>query len=380
MTILYRISRWTGRPQVILFFAMLGVGDRALAIKLPSGFVHETVVEEFAGGSTLAFAPNGTLFVATQEGNVFTIEDGTLSDEAVLSLEVDANGEHGLTGMVFDPEFAQNGYLYVYYTALEPNIHQRVSRFTIREGQATDEKILIEADDARGSVFHSAGALAFGPDHKLYIGIGDNGGLPSGANAQNLTTLFGKVLRIDPDGTIPTDNPFFAASAGKEKAIWAVGLRNPYSFDFDRVSGRFLIGDVGSTKFEEINEGFAGKNYGWPQYEGPETARGFESPIFSYAHGPVTSTSEGCAIVGGAFYSPTTMTFPQTYAGKYFFADYCSNWIQALDLRTGNATVFATQLKANPTVLRLGPDGALYYMSKWNEGIFRIQYKPNPTR
>lgn len=345
---------------------------------LPKGFKFSVVLEDFSDvPSTMAFSPDGRLFAATQDGQIYTVENGATSEEPILSLDVDSTGEHGLVGLVFDPGFAKNHFFYVYYTALAPEIHQRVSRFTLNNDHADDEKTLLEIDNAGRSIFHAAGALEFGPDGYLYVGVGDNGGLPARENSQSLKTLFGKILRIGSDGSIPQDNPFSATAQGQYRAIWATGFRNPYSFSFAPESNRFWINDVGAVSWEEINEGVIGHNYGWPSSEGPTQTAGIHAPVFSYAHGPTSSATEGCAIVGGVFYPPRTGSFPPEYRGKYFFTDYCNNWVRTIDPQTKQVSDFARHLKANPSVLRVGPDGALYYMSRWQHGIHRIQYEPN---
>src|SRR5205085_4204792 len=131
----------------------------------------------------------------------------------------------------------------------------------------------------------------------------------------------GKILRINADGSIPTDNPFLSQTTGTNRSIWALGLRNPFTFSFDPVSGRMFINDVGEVTWEEINDGIAGSNYGWPTTEGYTSDSRFRSPLYAYGHGG--GNDLGCAITGGDFYNPSTSQFPAEYAGKYFFADYC---------------------------------------------------------
>jgi glucose/arabinose dehydrogenase len=134
--------------------------------------------------------------------------------------------------------------------------------------------------------------------------------------------VLGKMLRLNADGTIPTDNPFFGSTTGKNRAIWAMGLRNPFTFAFKPASSMMFINDVGQNTWEEIDDGVAGANYGWPTTEGPTTDPRFNAPRYAYDHSTGT-----CAITGGAFYVPMTMQFPADYAQDYFFADFCGNWI-----------------------------------------------------
>src|SRR4029453_15744876 len=157
--------------------------------------------------------------------------------------------------------------------------------------------------------------------------------------SQTLTNLLGKMLRINSDGTIPSNNPFFGTATGNNRAIWALGLRNPFTFSFQAGTGRMFINDVGQKTFEEINDGIAGSNYSWPNTEGPTSDPNFRSPLLWYGHGNGPTT--GCAITGGAFYNPSTTQFPASYVGKYFFADLCSGWIRLMDPADNTATGFA---------------------------------------
>jgi glucose/arabinose dehydrogenase len=217
------------------------------------------------------------------------------------------------------------------------------------------ETILLELDNLSSATNHNGGALHFGLDGKLYIAVGENA---IGSNSQSLSNLLGKVLRLNKDGTIPTDNPFFGTATGKNRAIWALGLRNPFTFTFQPGSSRMFINDVGESTWEEIDDGIAGSNYGWPITEGPTSDPRFRAPRFSYGHGAGGTT--GCAITGGAFYNPSAAVFPSSYVGKYFFADYCSNWIRVLDPATNTAASFASNV-SGPVDLRVHTDGALYY-------------------
>ncbi len=163
--------------------------------------------------------------------------------------------------------FEVNGYVYVYYTATTPTVHNRISRFTANGDVAVtgSEVIIFDLDNLSSATNHNGGALGFGADGKLYAAVGENA---NPTNAQSLANLHGKILRINKDGSIPTDNPFYTAATGKNRAIWALGLRNPFTFAFHPSDGRLFINDVGGGAAEEINEGVAGANYGWPETEG----------------------------------------------------------------------------------------------------------------
>src|SRR5438309_10660969 len=323
----------------------------------------------------MAFAPDGRLFVCQQGGQLRVIKNGSLLSTPFVSLTVDSSGERGLLGIAFDPNFATSHYLYVYYTVATSPIHNRLSRFTAAGDTAVpgSEAIILELDNLSSATNHNGGAIHFGPDGKLYIGVGENA---NGANSQTLSNLLGKMLRINSDGSIPTDNPFYNTATGSNRAIWALGLRNPFTFAFRPGTGRMFINDVGESTYEEINDGIAGSNYGWPITEGPTSNPAFRSPIYFYGHG--TSDTTGCAIVGGAFYNPPVPQFPSSYTGKYFFADLCNGWIRVFDPATGTATAFATGI-SSPVDLQVGPDGALYYLAQGSGGqVFRISALSGP--
>jgi glucose/arabinose dehydrogenase len=317
----------------------------------------------------MEFAPDGRLFVCLQAGQLRVIKNGSLLATPFLSLSVDSSGERGLLGVTFDPNFANNHYVYVYYTVPTSPIHNRVSRFTAAGDVAASgsEVVLLNLDNLSGATNHNGGGLHFGSDGKLYISVGENA---NGANAQTLSNLLGKMLRINSDGSIPTDNPFYNTASGNNRAIWALGLRNPFTFGFQPGTGRLFINDVGQSTWEEIDDGFAGANYGWPITEGPTNNPAFVSPIYYYGHGSTDTT--GCAIVGGTFYNPPNSQFPSAYTGKYFFSDLCSGWIRVFDPAAGTASGFATGIDT-PVDLDVGPDGALYYVARGSSGqVFRV--------
>jgi len=346
----------------------------AIAANLPTGFTEVQVGGNLSGSLTaMAFAPDGRLFVCQQGGQLRVIKNGVLLSTPFVSLTVDSSGERGLLGIAFDPNFATNHYLYVYYTVATSPIHNRVSRFTAAGNTAApgSEIVILNLDNLSSATNHNGGAIHFGPDGKLYIGVGENA---NGANAQSLSNLLGKMLRINADGTIPPDNPFYNTATGNNRAIWALGLRNPFTFAFQPGTTRLFINDVGESTYEEINDGIAGSNYGWPITEGPTSNSAFRGPIYFYGHG--TNNVTGCAIVGAAFYNPPVPQFPSSYSGKYFFADLCNGWIRVFDPSAGTATGFATGI-VNPVDLHVGPDGALYYLARGSGGqVFRISALP----
>ncbi|MDX6611090.1 MAG: hypothetical protein QOD75_276 [Blastocatellia bacterium] len=361
----------------LALLAILGLVP-AMSATLPANFSETLIASGLSNPTAMALAPDGRIFVCQQGGQLRVIKTGALLATPFVSLTVDSNGERGLLGVAFDPSFASNQFVYVYYTATTPQIHNRVSRFTASGDVAAagSEVVLLDLNNLSGATNHNGGAIHFGPDGKLYIAVGENA---NPANSQTLSNLLGKLLRINSDGTIPADNPStFSGIAGSptgvNRAIWSVGLRNPYTFKFQPGTARLFINDVGQNTWEEINDGIAGSNYGWNTCEGfcsPANAN-FRDPLFEYAHTGTAATS-GCAITGGDFYNPTFAQFPGDYVGKYFFADFCNGWIRRFDPATNTAVDFASAI-SNPVDLLVAPDGSLYYLARGSSSVFRVQY------
>jgi glucose/arabinose dehydrogenase len=341
------------------------------AATLPSGFTQAVVASGISNPTAMAFAPDGRLFVCQQGGQLRVVKNGALLATPFLTVSTDTNGERGLLGVAFDPSFASNGFVYVYYTVPGSPPHNRLARFTASGDVAVSgsQVILLELNNLNATN-HNGGAIHFGPDGKLYIAVGENA---VSSNAQTLSNLLGKILRLNKDGTIPTDNPFYTSATGTNRAIWARGLRNPFTFDFSPFTGRMFINDVGESTWEEIDDGVAGSNYGWPTCQGNCSTAGMRNPIHQYSH------SGACAITGGVFYNPPTATFPSSYVGSYFFADYCGGWIHVLDPDAGNAvTGFATGL-SSPVDLKVGPEGALYWLERGTNAVYKISYASAPS-
>ena len=344
------------------------IGFSLRAATLPAGFIETQVGGTLTPGrpTAMAFAPDGRLFVCLQTGQLRVIKNGALLANPFVSLTVDSFGERGLLGIAFDPSFASNQFVYVYHTVPGTPAHNRVSRFTANGDVAAvgSETAILDLDNLSDATNHNGGAIHFGPDDKLYVAVGENA---NAANAQTLSNRLGKLLRINADGSIPSDNPFFGVASGANRAIWALGLRNPFTFGFQPGTGRLFINDVGQNTWEEINDGIAGSNYGWSICEGfcsPPNAN-LRDPLFEYGHGMGSTT--GCAIVGGAFYNPAINQFPASYTGKYFFGDLCSGWIRLFDPSNNTASAFATGI-STLVDLKVGPEGSLYYLAQGNGG------------
>lgn len=296
----------------------------------------------------IANAGTADLYIVEKPGRIQLMPDGTLSGRRTfLNIQdrvLDNGGEQGLLGLVFHPDYESNGYFYVNYTTGAGAGTTRISRFSRSVDDSTladadSERILLEIEQPFAN--HNAGDLAFGPDGYLYIALGDGG---SGGDPQDLgqnrQRLLGKMLRIDVDQgetyVIPPDNPFAMTEETLDE-IWAIGLRNPFRFSFDRQTGDLWVADVGQNAFEEINRQPAasagGENYGWRCYEGnaafdesgncPE-ASVLTFPVFDYAHeGP----NCGGSVTGGFVYRGTANP---TLQGLYIFADFCLSEIYAL--------------------------------------------------
>jgi len=278
---------------------------------------------------------SGRLFIVEQPGRIRILKDGQMLETAFLDIRdrVGSNGsEQGLLGLAFHPRFAQNGYFFVNYTDLNGSTH--IARFNASGASADPASEITLLVVRQPFANHNGGALAFGPDGTLMIGLGDggSGGDPYG-NAQSGNSLLGKLLRLDVDQgepyAIPADNPY-ATSGEVNKEIWASGLRNPWRFSFDRLTGDLWIADVGQNQWEEINFVPAGTpgglNFGWNKMEASQPFKGinlpdFTPPVAEYAHGPE------CSVSGGYVYRGQML--PE-WQGVYFFGDFCSGAVWGL--------------------------------------------------
>jgi glucose/arabinose dehydrogenase len=356
----------------------------AVMSSLPNDFV-ETEIKGLSIPTAIALHPDGRIFVCQQTGELRVIKNGVLLPTPFVTLNVNSAGERGLLGVAFDPNYATNRFVYVYYTATTPTTHNRVSRFTANASNedvalAGSEVVLLDLETL-GETNHNGGAIHFGPDGKLYIAVGENA-VPS--NSQSLANRLGKILRVNSDGTIPADNPTSFANitgspAGVNRAIWAAGLRNPFTFSFQPGTGRMHINDVGQNTWEEVNVGTAGANFGWNTCEGTCGTAGMTNPLYQYS----SADPAPCAITGGAFYNPATPTFPAQFIGKYFFADFCAGWIKVLDPLnpppTGAAVDFATGISF-PVDIQVANDGSLYYLARGSNSVFRVQFAGGATQ
>lgn len=307
---------------------------------------------------------------------------------ANLGSLLDPRGERGLLGIAFDPSFASNRFVYFFITASNGVVRRNtVLRYTEAANGTIDHNtrsVILEME-AVVNFNHNGGRLEFGPDGKLYVAHGDGGGTFGRTNAQTISNTFGKILRINSDGTIPSDNPFFGQASGIARAILHMGLRNPYYLEFVS-SNAMVIHDVGEVSWEEVNVGrldistsarrgapvsLVAQNFGWPANEGPVNCQNPTSvittptcPYFGYSH------SFGCAITGGARYAPLVSSFPAQYHNAHFFSDYCAGkvWYVALNTTVGASTSawveFATGFSL-PVALAVEPGtGRLFVLQR----------------
>ncbi len=337
---------------------------------VPSGFRTETIAEGINAGTALATTADGRVYFAEQTGYIRIVENEVVLERPMLDIsdKVDTYWEAGLIGFQFDPEYPVKPYVFVVYVAKDPFMHHVVSRFTIK-GESVDlatEKILLEGDDqatlgghVRGA--HQGGPIRFGPDGKLYIGIGEQ---TEDAASQSMETLQGKILRINPDGSIPQDNPFFKSLKGKYRAIYALGIRNPFGLAFQPGTGRLYEADIGKSSFDEINEIKSGRNYGWPMAEGRSEDPSLTDPIYAYP------PAIGRSICGSAFY-PESGSFPEPWKGKLFFADWAAHWVKAIDVDNPDTVLDFGRDFDNPVAIEVSADGSLWVLNRgtrWRDG------------
>jgi glucose/arabinose dehydrogenase len=317
------------------------------------------------------------LFVVEQGGKVRVVKNGKTLDTPFLDVgdKIVTGAEQGLLSIAFAPDYATSGLFYIFYTDTDGNEtvveYQRKSDDVADAGSA---RTLFTVQDPESN--HNGGLLLFGPDKHLYIGIGDGGGggdqHGAHGNGQNLGTLLGKILRIDPKAsggkpyTVPSDNPF-VNRAGAKPEIYSYGLRNPWRFSFDRSTGDLAIGDVGQDKVEEIDFVRKGKgrgaNFGWRVFEGNdrytpgENAPGAIKPVITEQH------SDGnCSITGGIIIRDPAL---KAWAGRYVFGDFCRGVIQTAVLSTGRAKSLTDRKLTVPQLSSFGEDarGRVYATS-----------------
>jgi uncharacterized repeat protein (TIGR03806 family) len=325
--------------------------------KLPAGFDAAKIAEGL-NSTALVVLPDGRVLITEKHGVVRVVKNDVLLPLPLARLsDVETNDEQGLDGMAVHPQFAKNGYIYLYYTVRsgkERGLFNRVCRFTVKGDIAVGkETVIFETDRAEN--IHNGGAMCFGPDGKLYVGSGE---VITNGDAQKLDNLRGKVLRLNDDGSIPTDNPFVSSTTGKNRAIYSYGYRQPFKASFQPGTKRFYLNVVSTSAREAIFEVKSGDNGGWPESEGYTTNTKFHSPVFAYG-------GIGGCITGGTFCN--SPQFPKRYQGRDFFMDYNASWIRSFDPVDPQKSLklFATNLE-RPVDLAFAPDGSLYCLNRGN--------------
>jgi glucose/arabinose dehydrogenase len=334
----------------------------------PANFQTSLIMGDGLNGpSGFDIAPDGRIFILERSGKIKIVKDGQLLPTPFADLPSEDTGDRGLIGIAFDPDFGvSNHYVYFYYTGHDLLNH--LVRYSAADDVGTNGPFELFRTTSPSHLLHVGGSIRFGPDGKLYFAVGDNG---NGANAQDLSSPHGKIMRINKDGSIPDDNPF-AGQPGKLGAIWAYGFRNPWRFQFDSATGRLYDGDVGDYSWEEINRIVKGGNYGWPLHEGTcqTNCAGFIDPTYAYPHaGESSSITAGPVYRGGMF--------PEEYQGDFFFGDYAKGFIRNADLdANGDVTaVHEFDEQAGSVVdFKVAPDGSLYYLTYYPGALYRVTY------
>lgn len=309
-------------------FSCLFLQTYLAAQTFPENFASQLIALDLQNPVSMAFAPDGRIFITEQGGAVRIVKDDVLLEADFFFTQVAFEYERGMLGIALDPDFVNNQYVYLYYTVRSHPVHNRVTRVKANGDVAEpdSETIILELENLNTAGIHNGGAMHFAPDGKLYIAVGD-GGEPT--SAQDLDSYNGKLLRINSDGSVPEDNPFTEGSEQK-KRIWAYGLRNPFTISIQDGTGKIYVNDVGNYLWEEINDATApGQNFGWPMAEGKSTYPTLKDPIFCYVHSPETAA---CAIVGGTFFNPESTNYPSHWYDQYFYMDHCSGRIASLDV------------------------------------------------
>jgi glucose/arabinose dehydrogenase len=333
-----------------------------------AGFTQTLLASGLPNPVVLAFAPTGDLWIGCQGGSIRVLHNGVLEPTPVITLNVDSTSELGLLGLAFDPNFAANGYFYVSYTAA--NKFTRLSRFTAVSGiaSASSEKVYVQGSQQQTN-FGPGNDVMVGPDGKLWWSVGGNP-YPWG-NAQTLTNIYGKIIRLNLDGTVPADNPFLDV-AGAVPGIYAWGLRNPFRFTF-LPDGRMMTADTGSSFWEEMDAIQPGADYGWPVVEGSCGSCGYVNPVYAYGHLPNDGAESAILAYHGA---GTSHPLPNSYDHTVFFGDYNRQDIEAVTFdptyqTETSDTVFDTNAGTISDLIE-GPDGSLYYPAIYEGDVWKI--------
>lgn len=365
-----------GLIRAITFGLFGGGGNRSASttIAVGEGFASSTVVSGLNSPTDFRFLPDGRILFAEKGGAIkATTKDGQLQSTPLITLPSNTVWARGVNGIEVDPHYDENGYIYVSY--IRSDNYQRLSRLTVTDPAAdvltvdpASEVVLVQGTDPSGNDHHGGG-LSFGPDGKLYWSLGDNVccSVTDGRNSQDLSNIYGKVLRLNPDGSAPTDNPFYDGAGPNYDGIYATGFRNPFRLAFTP-DGKLLVADVGQAKWEEVNLVTAGANYGWPNAEGPcdgigttncATPSSYANPIYAYRH-----TSGGNSITAVTGYSGLSANGQKTV----LIADFNQGWVKKVTFNEDysavlDVTTFDDAASGATSKLAEGPDGSIYQLT-----------------
>jgi glucose/arabinose dehydrogenase len=361
---------WNSRPPVPARSAtprarvnLERLEDRTVPALLPVGLQDTPFVAGLSAPTSMEFAPDGRLFVTQLSGKVRVINNQQLLPTAFLTLPVTVNIERGLSSIALDPNFETNGFFYVYYTTAQDRTRNRLSRFQVSSSNPdvadpNSETVMLDHIPSLTG-YHNGGAMHFGTDGMLYLGVGDS---EVRQLAQSLRSLNGKILRLDVDhypNIIPPDNPFVGRRRARPE-IWAYGFRNPFTMAMIPGRRNFIVNDVGENSWEEVDVVRRGGNYGWALAEGPTNQANLRGPEFAYPH-ILVNGSRSAAITGGVVYTGNQL--PAPYQGGYFFSDYVRKFIRVLLPGHPHRSVSFARGALSPIDLDNGPDGNLYYLS-----------------
>ncbi|MCV7216121.1 PQQ-dependent sugar dehydrogenase [Mycobacterium crocinum] len=326
---------------------------------LPADLDRTSIVSGLDQPTDFRFLPDGHILILQRDGSLL-IAPNTEGATAVKIATIPPSDAFEL-----DPNFATNGYFYTTYNSTDS--HAKLSRFTMVNDTVDPKSEVVLIDSIQSGSMHQGNTMLFGPDGKIYFAMGDDS---LNTNGQNLSNIFGKILRINPDGSIPQDNPFYN-TPGARQEIYALGMRNPFRMTFTP-TGQLLVGDVGDESWEEINNVVAGGNYGWPVQEGPCASCQYDNPVYAYPHTPPPGRAG--SITSVMVYTGTAL--PAEYQGKVFVADYTLHWLKVLTFDSTYTNVVNEQLldtDAGTTVqMQQGPDGNLYQLNIYPGELYRI--------
>jgi glucose/arabinose dehydrogenase len=336
-------------------------------VSTPPGFDKTVLASGLNQPTDLRFLPDGRILISEKLGAIKVYDDGQVQTQPLITIPVRSDWSRGLLGIEVDPDFEQNGYVYAAYVT--PDNYDRLSRFTVTDPTADvlsvdpDSELVLMQGDQQDADDHHGGTVRIGPDGKLYWSMGDNGwnhtnpGVIS-TNSQNLSNMYGKILRINTDGSVPDDNPF-VDTEGALPQIYAYGFRNPYRMAF-APDGTLLVGDVGEATWEEVDNVVAGGNYGWTLAEGPcsgigttscSTPSPYINPIYAYQHNGQSSA----------------ITSVMASGDKVYIADMQHGWIRELTFDSDYSSLVSAETfdaaAGTTSSLIVGPDGNFYQLT-----------------